>query len=805
MFKKKSIGISNDNKKNKKIIIISAVSAVFVLAIIVLLTTGGLSKLMGNSVTEYYCEDPSYKLEGDKCVKEIREKSAFLGDVNLDNKITNEDLNLIQRYINYAEYDEPDEEVSKLKPIQIKAADVSEDNDVYNLDYDILNAYLGANASTHGISEENIGAKRICADNFTLDGIDCVKKDIVDAKVKSATDESPVEVSFKPENESTDIEANKLYKINVKFDVKDKTKQYYYIWKTYKYGKNDFSTECKAVNEGENSGNFIMDGTKKVNVSVYSDSECKNQVATQDSKTYKCVGCSEGIDVSIISESDETFLKVPYSTDYKLKYQFKINDDEHKYYYIWSTYLNGENDYNTECEEATQGIHEGSFKADGYRQVKIAVYSDSACKNKVKEVESKNYASEYHLNVEKGYVYPTARAWLEPIKIRYRDNVTGKVTEETNIKNITKVPYNSEVVYKIHFFVDKSMPKMYYTWYHDKTYHWNKDKNDKCLPVPKSLSDTVVLPMDDQPRNFSSYPADIILEYGQANLYSDSNCSNRISSYEQIITKHYYYSTYTVNINANGGTYRYIDINSMNNFKVYVNSNFKLNVFMYKNGYDLIGYKAKNSKGQYVCYTNSKKTTKAFANQATCNKYGYYIYGPDETIVSLAPAGEKVTFIAQWTNNPVTINVSNLKYSSYKAKTVVNSKTTIKVNDTKNQYYYRWLYLKDDASINSDLYKSISHFVKKYDPYSYTNQYYEGNLEPRRHLSNYWKYGTSCKKVTNNVSINTSIRIDKAIDAGMVVIYKDRDCFQEISSIMKIHKITGLYKCSINDINSRKC
>ena len=836
MFKKKSIGISNDNNKNKKIIIISAVSGVFVLAIIVLLTTGGLSKLMGNSVTEYYCEDPSYKLEGDKCVKEIREKSALLGDVNLDNKITNEDLNLIQRYINYAEYDEPDEEVSKFAPIQIKAADVSEDGDVYYLDIDLLKTYLEQNTATYGAYQENIGTKRICADDFKLEGTECIKKDIVDAKVKitevpdgdskvgdNNSINNPVEVSFKPENESTKIEANKLYKINVKFDVKDKTKQYYYIWKTYKYGENDFSTECKAVKEGENSGNFIMDGTKKVNVTVYSDSDCNNQVSTFDSKEYSCTGCADGIDASLIPENDKTL--VAKDSNYKMNVKFDIHDKEHKYYYIWSNYLNGEKNYSTACTEAKEGEHGGSFKVNGYRRVKVTVYSDSACKNRIKEVESKTYVYDGIIpNVSSDVEVFAA---IEPLKYRYRDISTGKVVEEYNIKDINYVPQNTDLFLKINFLVRDQSKKYSYRWHNNGTYN-TKNNEYECNPIPKDLTETKIVTLKtNYIPIYSSEPVPNKGFQADFDLYEGENCIWPVRGVEKITSKKYSFKNYTIRFDSNGGKIdrttdktKDVVIGYNQKFKLPYNS-FEGNTInanngtfvMYKDGYDLIGFKARNSKGLYMCYTNSKKTNKAFTNKDNCNKYGYYIYGKMSTIVNITSKdNEIITFVAQWTNNPVSIKTSSLTYKAYKAGTKISDKITFKVNDTYNTYYYKWVYAKVKTYPNSAIYNSISHFVKEYDPYSVTNKYSYGMPDisgldaTRKNWPFGWSFSTSpCKKITNNLTISPLIKVDSSITAGMIMVYGDSSCQQPIYSEKPVHKITGLYKCAVNDIQAGKC
>lgn len=843
---KKSIKITN-KKNKKKIIIISAISIVLVLSIVVLITTGGLSKLMGNSITEYYCEDTSYKLEGNKCVKEIKDKSALLGDVNLDNKVTHEDLDFVKRYIDYIEYEEPDEEISKLTPLQIKAADVSEDNDVYNLDYDILSAYLESNASTHGVSEENIGVKRICSDGFKLEGTDCIKKDIVDAKIKttevnttedtstSTTDttnnndntnnsiNNPVEISFKPEDNLTDLQINRNYKINVNFNVKDKNNKYYYIWKNYKYDTNDYSTECKLVTEGDHLGNFVVDGTRKVNVSVYSDAECKNQVATKDSNTYNCIGCTNQVDISLIPENDNIFL--PKDSKYNINVKFDIHDKTHKYYYIWSNYLNGVNNYNTPCKEVVEGTHEGSISITGYRKIKVTVYSDSTCKSKIKDAESLVYtyegiSPEANNNVE-------AYATIEPLKYRFRDLATGKVVENSNIKNTNFIPINSDLFFKIYFLVKDNNTQYYYKW-DDNGIYTNREPEHKCYPVPKSLSETKIVTLN--PNYIPIYSDDETINKGyQANitLYKGPNCMFPIAGIpnNSISTNIYSFKNYTIRFDVNGGKIngsnaktKDVVIGYNQKFKLPYN-NYEGNTInansgtfeIYKNGYDLIGFKAKNSKGLFLCYTNSKKTSKAFTNQTNCKKYGYYIYGKMDTLINVTPNNhEIITFYAQWTNNPVTINIDSLNYSkTYKKGTKLSSKATFKINDTHNTYYYKWGYVKTNVFQNID--KSVTNFVNKFDPYSIFTNYHYGfpdinNLDITSRTWGSWSFDKSpCKKITNNLTISPLIVVDAPITAGMILVYQDSSCRHIIYSEKPVHKITGLYKCNPNDINNGKC
>ena len=81
MFNKKNhIGRpTNEEVKKRKIKkIIYYGTPVFLVALVgVLIATGSFSKLMGNSVTDYYCEDQSYSLDGTNCVKKTIKKAIF--------------------------------------------------------------------------------------------------------------------------------------------------------------------------------------------------------------------------------------------------------------------------------------------------------------------------------------------------------------------------------------------------------------------------------------------------------------------------------------------------------------------------------------------------------------------------------------------------------------------------------------------------------------------------------------------------------------------------------------------------------
>ena len=154
---KKKLGELNNKElrthKNKLILTV-AISMVFVFLVVGMFETGNLSKLMGNSVTEYYCED-GYKLKGDKCVKTVREKAYKIGDVNKDNKLNVNDVTEIQRYL--AEFITFDD-------YQMTLADVNQDEVVNVTDVTILQRYLSNSFSGTMSAEHHIGEK-ICPKN----------------------------------------------------------------------------------------------------------------------------------------------------------------------------------------------------------------------------------------------------------------------------------------------------------------------------------------------------------------------------------------------------------------------------------------------------------------------------------------------------------------------------------------------------------------------------------------------------------------------------------------------------------------
>ena len=195
MLKKNHVGrptnIEKRNKKIKKFMII-AIPIVFFAIVVIYIVVNGITNSMGNSVVEYYCPDSSYKLDGTNCKKTVKEKAIYLGDINQDEKITNEDYELLSEYVDLVFYEAEDK--SSLSDLQIMAADIDENGEVYFVDQTIMREYFEGTVSTYGVYRENIGTKRLCNIGYDLKGEYCYKEEVINALAKNIEDNNKEEV-----------------------------------------------------------------------------------------------------------------------------------------------------------------------------------------------------------------------------------------------------------------------------------------------------------------------------------------------------------------------------------------------------------------------------------------------------------------------------------------------------------------------------------------------------------------------------------------------------------------------------------
>ena len=914
----KSNNIKMKKRKINKIHIIVA-SIILVIIIVVLITTGSLSNLMGNSVAnQFYCEDSSYKLDGDKCVKEIKTKAAVLGDVNLDEKIDEQDVKLITDYIDYIFYEEGE---NNLSDFQIKLADINQDGEVYYVDETILKEYLDGTISTYGIYQENIGVSRFCEGGYTLQDNYCVKQDVKTAKKKIAEIKSNNEAN---ENKSNDNNTTNEFTIEFdgnsgknsmssqkitygvetainknRFVITHMRYNEFLYWKVYNktskkwlcYNKNydeQYLTkeECEDINNGyvrindgqivstiANPGetivlyaqwgltyinysyqdkgvpykfqkvsygqnvkleknSFIKDDydfigwrvandegmkekqkylcyidNKKSNSRYMSDDDCKKygyvilpdeaQVKIGKDILYdnilyaqwerKKEKINDDLSISISDNLDSTsqFYGSSISgyeiTDSKFK-KVVINakiqvEKPEKYYYKWLTYKNSSLNYQSNCLKIKSGDEVKDLDLTlGRRKGIFVIYSDSNCKNVIKKIETSSY---FNRNYE-GEALGIKKGLLKKAVIETKNGVENR----TNINQSNQYyPYNSTLYFEINTNIIQPLNEYSYTWgiVQGKSY-----TPGKCYKLPKSGKINV---------NFKIASENVFENYGYSQrklvIYDNDYCGSDGTDLAEWRTPKYKLQYFNVKYDANGGK----GANSQR--KIIYNNNDK-NMYadyVHRDGYDFVGYKVKNSKGQYICYKNSAKTSKNFTSDGDCKKYGYVLYRKtDKLSRTTSINNETLTFIAQWSNNPVTVNISKLGKTKLSKGTKVTNTITFKVNDTNNNYYYKWGYLK----LNSNLNYSDSSFINNFDQYSTINKYDSYDGSPINIKSgDDWDLGNQkCRKINASTYFRPTLTIERKYNVGIILVYKDSSCSNLINSEKKVHKLTEIYRCN---------
>lgn len=106
--------------------------------------------------------------------------------------------------------------------------------------------------------------------------------------------QAPVYVYIGQLQGSTSLPKGSVVHTDVTFNVLDKSKPYYYKWRTYKNGSLNTESSCLKVKNAVKDLT-VIDGTKKGTVTVYSDSSCKNKVTKiplATSQTFTCSNCN---------------------------------------------------------------------------------------------------------------------------------------------------------------------------------------------------------------------------------------------------------------------------------------------------------------------------------------------------------------------------------------------------------------------------------------------------------------------------------------------------------------------------------
>lgn len=425
---------TNEELKRKRIIMIFKILfPIFLILLVgVVVTLNYNNKLnsgFGNSSTKnlttssikgYYCDDASYKLNGSTCVKNVETSPIILGDIDLNGKITSNDLVVLE---NYFELDD-----AELSDKQMLAADINKDGEPTYIDFSILSLYFEDNPTlgTFDIYYDKLGVEKLCSKGYSLKNKVCVK-----TISKKALTQNIIDASIEDDqNNSTSVELNKTINLTTTLKVNNKN-TYYYIFNTYTNGYLQYTSACNKIstnaqNKAVIKSTLSMIGTRKGVYTIYSDSSCKTKVNEVSTKTYKCSNCKLTVSLNPTDKNDTKVLNWVQTKKFSVKLS---GGTASKYYYTWKdSTKKSAGDCTALKDSATLSLNVNSKKYGT-----LTVYSDSKCKTKV---TSKNTSTYSLANViwpvtptfkflthdkkvyrEKHYVYGNKSEWHEGLDI----------------------------------------------------------------------------------------------------------------------------------------------------------------------------------------------------------------------------------------------------------------------------------------------------------------------------------------------------------------------------------------------------
>lgn len=426
---------SNSELKRKKIkrllkIVIPIFFVVMLVGGSLVIFNTDLSKGLGNSLMKnlattsavkgYYCVDNGYKLSGSDCVKTIEESPVVLGDVDLNGKITSNDLLLLQNYL--------DIDDAELSTIQWLAADIDKDGEPSYLDLRILSLYFEDNPTlgTYDLYYDKVGVEKLCAQGYSLKNKVCVKTISKKASTKNIID---VEISD-DQNNANSVKANTTINLTTTFKVNDKN-TYYFVWRTYTNGNLQNTSACKKISTNDQDVAKVksilsMVGTRKGVFTIYGDSSCKTKINDVSTKDYKCSNCKLTVSLNSTDKDDTKVLNWVQTKKFTVK---TSGSTASKYYYTWkdSTQKSA-----SKCATLKNNMTL-TLNVNSKKHGTLVVYSDGKCKTKVTSKNTSTYSlssiiwpvtptfklltHDKKVYREKHYVYGTKSEWHEGLDI----------------------------------------------------------------------------------------------------------------------------------------------------------------------------------------------------------------------------------------------------------------------------------------------------------------------------------------------------------------------------------------------------
>ena len=323
----------------------------------------------------------------------LKEQGKINADVNIDGQIDSKDRMILARYLNkmtgYGElpYKGKIEETENLKSAVY--GDVNLDGKVNETDLDYLTKYL-ANYSGYALTEQG----KINADLNADDKVDA--KDRMILSRYFGKEEAQIFTIKYDGNGGT----GKMNDQTITFGVKTKltknsyTKSNYSFtgWRAYNNNKKQWA--CYKNSEKTSQGYVSQDVCNKYGYVVYKDQQTvfktgdAGEVITMYAQ-WKWAEPKKAVTVKFTPETSSTTV---YSRrKYKIKINLNLNDKNNSYYYKWITYKDGKLNYTGECRKVSTKNMTYTLDIMAKRYGQIAIYSDKSCSKKITSYNTKTY------------------------------------------------------------------------------------------------------------------------------------------------------------------------------------------------------------------------------------------------------------------------------------------------------------------------------------------------------------------------------------------------------------------------------
>ena len=399
--------------------------------------------------------------------------------------------------------------------------------------------------------------------------------------------------------------------------------------------------------------------------------ECIQTIKVAAKKKNVSSNSQNNVDVTITdSQGDNLF--VAKGTEVKLNIDFKINDKAKNYYYIYTSYNNDNDLYNSSCTLVEDGTkHEGVEVYESGKGV-VTLYSDAKCSLKIATYESNTFTAS---NSSVGQIENVSD---KPINVSLSDDQKGLV--ELNKNSTVKITLNFKKN-------DTSKP-YYYLW----TVYQKDNETKECVKIDTTKT-TKQLKID----------GDV---YAKVGIYSDSFCQTKVNEINELTTKQYKCSdcdSVKINIKPQDNNTNLVNYST---YKIDVSFDTDDKTYYYKRQAYLYDVK---SKEKVECKKVTKNVDSKTFSVIADYKEIITVYS-DSSCKNEVTSASTAQYKCTNCNNQVIPSITS-QDSSTSIKKGTNYKFDIKfdIYDKTNQYYYKWqVYTDGKLNENASSCKKIT-------------------------------------------------------------------------------------------------